>query len=172
MISVNNTLRKVSANEKALQKGFITLTKLADEKYKQVENEIEMVNRINEQIKIMQRGIEVSQHSFEILIDALAHAEQSILQPQITTTEKIKSIVGKLKLPSGLDYPSFPFSEFQKIVTPHAYSYKSFLVYVLDIHLTPTLFHLNEMKPFPVLETSTKLYSFVNPNKEIIFSDP
>ena len=47
------------------------------------------------------------------------------------------------------------------------------LVYVLDIPLlTPTLFHLYKMKTFPGLETSTKLYSFVNPYKKIIFSDP
>ena len=140
---------------------FYYITKLADETFKQLENEIEMVNWINEQIKIMQRSIEVSQHSFKILIDALVHEEQGILQPQIITTEKIKSIVVKLKLPSGLDYPSFPFSEFQKNVTPRAYSYKSFLVYTLDITLlSSTLFYLYEMKPFLVLETSTKLYYF------------
>jgi hypothetical protein len=61
-----------------------------------------------------------------MLIDAFVHAELGTLQPQLITAEKIKSFLGNQKLPSGLDYPNFPFPDIQKIITPNSYFFKQF----------------------------------------------
>jgi hypothetical protein len=90
-------------------------------------------------------------YSFEILIDAFVHARQGTLQPQLITTEKIKHFLGNQKLPSGLDYPNLPFPKLQKIITPHTYSYKQYLIYILEIPLfSPTEYRLYKLLPFPV----------------------
>jgi hypothetical protein len=57
-----------------------------------MEEEIQNVNLINEQFRLIQRGVNESQDSFEILIDAFVHAEQGILQSQLITAKKIKSL--------------------------------------------------------------------------------
>jgi hypothetical protein len=89
------------------------------------------------------------------------------------TAEKIKNLVGKQKLPSGLDYPNFPFPELQKIITPHTYSYKQYLVYVLEIPLfSPTTYHLYKLLPLPVaVHEEESKYSYIGFNKEFIISD-
>jgi hypothetical protein len=80
------------------------------------------------------------------------HAEQGTLQPQLITTEKIKNLLGNQKLPNGLDYPNLPFPELQKIITPNTYSYKPYLVYILEIPLfSPTEYHLYKLLPFRVV---------------------
>jgi hypothetical protein len=70
---------------------------------------------INEQLRLIQRGVDERQHSFEILIDAFVHAEQGTLQPQLITAGKIKNFLGTQKLPNGLNYPNFPFPELKKL---------------------------------------------------------
>lgn len=91
------------------------------------------------------------QHSFEMVVDAFVHAEQGTLQPQLITTDKIKRLMDSQSLPAGVDYPSFTYSEFQKIIIPHAYAYKQYLVYVLEIPLlSSTTYHLYKILPFPV----------------------
>lgn len=87
-------------------------------------------NLINEQFCLIQRGIDGSQHSFEILIDAFVHAEQGTLQPQLIITKKIKDFLGSPKLPSALDYPNFHFPELKKIITPNI-----FLQTIFSLHL-------------------------------------
>jgi hypothetical protein len=85
------------------------------------------------------------------LIDAFVHAEQGTLQPQLITAEKIKHFLGNQKLPNGLDYPILPFHELQKIITPNTFSYKQYLVYILEIPLfSPIGYHLYKLLPFPV----------------------
>jgi hypothetical protein len=123
---------------------------------------------------LIQRGVDESQHSFETLIDAFVHAEQGTLQPQLITAEKIRNLLGKQKLPSGLDYPNFPFPELQKIITPNTYSYSKYLVYVIEIPLFPPIeYHLYKLLPFPVIVKQEEfIYSYIGFNKEIIFSDP
>jgi hypothetical protein len=70
------------------------------------------------------KRIDESQHSFEVLLDAFVNAEQGSLQPQLITFEKIRKLLKKQKLPQGLDYPNFSFSELQRIITPNTYSYR------------------------------------------------
>jgi hypothetical protein len=172
--SVNSTLQKVNQNEKVLKEGFNKLLNYSTHKFNELEEEIRNVNIINEQFRLIQRGIDESQHSFEILIDAFVHAEQGTLQPQLITTEKIKQFLGNQKLPSGLDYPNLPFPELQKIITPHTYAYKQYFVYILEIPLlSPTEYHLYKLLPFPVaVKEKEATYSYTDFNKEFIFSDP
>jgi hypothetical protein len=72
-----------------------------------------------------------------------------------------------------LDYPNFPFPELQKIITPNTYSYKQYLVYILEIPLfSPTTYQLYKLLPFPVnVKQKEFTYSYINFNKEFIFSD-
>jgi hypothetical protein len=86
--SVNSTLQKVNQNEKVMTQGLTTLLNYSSHKFNEIQ-EIRNVNLVNEQFRLTQRGIDESQHSFEILIDAFVHAQQGSLQPQLTA-EKIK----------------------------------------------------------------------------------
>jgi hypothetical protein len=171
--SVNSTLQKVNQNEKVLKEGFNILLNYRTHKFSELE-EIRNVNLINEQFRLIQRRIDESRHSFEILIDAFVHAGQGTLQPQLITTEKIKHFLGNQMLPSGLHYPNLPFPELQNIITPHTYSYKQYLVCILDIPLfSPTEYHLYKLLPFPVaVRQQEATYSYIDFNKEFIFSDP
>jgi hypothetical protein len=113
--SVNSTLQKVNQNEKVLKEGLSKLLNYSTHKVKDIEEEIQSVSLINEQFRLIQR-VDENQHSFEILIHAFVHASQGILRPQMITAEKIKSLIAKQKLPTGLDYPNFSFPELQKII--------------------------------------------------------
>ncbi|PNF23406.1 hypothetical protein B7P43_G12246 [Cryptotermes secundus] len=172
--SVNTTLQKVNQNERVLKEGLSKLSNFSAQKFSELEEEIRNVNLINEQFRLIQRGIDESQHSFEILIDAFVHAEQGTLQPQLITAEKIKQLIGSQKLPSGLDYPNFPFPQLQKIITPITYSYKQYLVYVLEIPLfSPTTYQLYKLLPLPTnVKEEKSTYTYIHYNKEFIFSDP
>jgi hypothetical protein len=81
-------------------------------------------------------------------------------------------LVKNENLPYGTDYPLLPFSELSKIITPNVYSYKQYLVYVLEIPLFfPTEYHLYKVLPFPVeVNEKESMYSYVKFNKKIIFS--
>jgi hypothetical protein len=172
--SINSTLQKVNQNEKIMTEGLAKMLNYSTHKFNEIDEEIKNVNLINEQFRLIQRGIDESQHSFEILIDAFVHAEQGSLQPQFITAEKIKNLLVIQKLPSGLDYPNFPFPELQKIITPNTYFFRQFLVYVLEIPLlSSTTYNLYKMLPFPVaVSKEESTYSYIGFNKELIFSDP
>jgi hypothetical protein len=171
--SVNSTLQKVDQNEKVLKEGLNKLLNYSSHQFNKLEEEIRNINLINEQFRLIQRGIDESQHSFETLINAFVHAAQGTLQPQLNTSEKIRNLLKTQKLPSGMDYPNFPFSELQKIIIPNTYSYKQYLVYILRIPLfSPTEYHLYKMLPFPVaIREEDFTYSYISFNKEYIFSD-
>jgi hypothetical protein len=73
----------------------------------------------------------------QTFIEAFVYADQGTLQPQLmhVTVEKIRNLIATQEVPSGLDYPKFLFPELSKIITPKIYSYKEYLVYVLEIPL-------------------------------------
>jgi hypothetical protein len=73
-----------------MTEGLTELANFSARKFNDIEEEIRNVNLINEQFRMIQRGIDESQHSFEILIDAFVHAEQGTLQPQLITAKKKK----------------------------------------------------------------------------------
>jgi hypothetical protein len=116
---------------------------------------------------IVERGIMECQHGFEVLIDALVHAEQGTFQ---ITVERIRAILTSQRLPNGLDYPNFPFPELQRIIVPTVYSHGPFLVYVLDIPLlSPTLFYLHKVLPYPI--PKQVVFVFIYSLKDYIFVD-
>lgn len=124
----------------------------------------------NVQMTVVERGVMECQHGFEVLLDALVHAEQGTFQPQFVTAERIRVILTSQQLPSGLDYPNFPLSELQRIIVPHVYAHGPFLVYVLDIPLlSSTLFHLYKVLSYPIPRHD--VFVFVHPVKEYIFVD-
>jgi hypothetical protein len=171
--SVNSTLQRVSQNEKILKDGLNTLLNYSSQRLNELKVEAENVNLLNEQFRFIQRGIDESQHSFEILVDAFIHAEQGVIQPQLITIEKIKNLLRTQRLPNGLDYPNLPFSDLQKIITPHTYAHKQFLLYVIEIPLfSPVEYHLYKVFPFPsIVKQEESTYSYMNFNKEFMFSD-
>jgi hypothetical protein len=146
--SVNSTLQKVNKNENILREALKKLYNYSMSRINKIEEEMTNINLINEQFRLIQRGTDESQHSLQILIDAFVHAEQGILQPQLITYEKIRSLLETQKVPLGLRYPNFPFHELQKLIYPHTYSHKQYLVYILEIPLFSTnLYHLYKILP-------------------------
>jgi hypothetical protein len=169
--SVNLTMRRVNQNEKVLRDSLIKLGARIDNATFELQQEMEQVTTANMQIKMIERGLMECQHGYEMLVDALVHAEQGTFQPQFITAEKIKTVVTAQKLPTGVDYPSFPFSELQHIIVPHVYSHNQFLVYVLDIPLlSSTPFYLYKILPFPTFKQDN-VFSFIYPSKDYIFMD-
>ena len=177
--SINNTMSKVNQNEEMLKRHMIVVEKQTRDKLNKLEVASEQISMINEQIKIVLRGMEESQHSFELLLDAFVHAEQGSLQPQLLTLRTVRGIVSKQTLPPGLDFPNFPISELSRLFVPHAYVYQEYFVYVIEIPLLlPTEFQLYRIIPFPVSDPThkekdpaTQTYMFVVPQKELIFTD-
>jgi hypothetical protein len=177
--SVNNTMGKISQNEKMLREHMMVLEKETRDKLTKLELANEQISMINEQIKIVLLGMEESQHSFELLLEAFVHAEQGSLQPQLLTLRTVRDIVSKQTLPQGLDFPNFPTSELSRLIVPHAYVYQLYLVYVIEIPLLlPTTFQLYKIIPFPVSDPTqkendpdTRKYMFVIPQKELIITD-
>jgi hypothetical protein len=117
----------------------------------QMHTQIDSVMIINEIIQQIQRGIEECQHTFEILVDAFLHAQDGVVQPQLSTMAKIKDMMRTESLPDGLDFHPFPFLEFSKLITPIIFSQNSYLVYILGMHLLQsTPYQLYKLQPFPV----------------------
>jgi hypothetical protein len=169
--SVNLTMRRIDQNEKALRDSLTKLNSRVNNVSFELQQVIEQVTTANMQIKIIERGLMECQHGYETLVDALVHTEQGTFQPQFVTAEKMNTVVTAQKLPTGVDYPSFPFSELQHIIVPHVYSHNQFLVYVLDIPLlSSTPFFLYKILPFPTLKQDNVL-SFIYSSKEYIFID-
>jgi hypothetical protein len=168
--SVDSTIQKVDRNEKLLKDTILKLDEQLANVSTWLQTEIEQVTTANMQMTIVDRGVMECQHGFETLLDALVHAEQGTFQPQFVTAERIRAILVSQQLPSGLDYPNFPFPELQHVVVPHVYAHDSFLVYVLDIPLlSSTIFYLYKVLPYPIRKQD--VFSFVNPVKEYIFVD-
>ena len=67
---------KVSQNKEMLKRNKIVVEKKTRDKLNKLEVASEQISIINEQIKLVLRGMEESQHSFELLLDAFVHAEQ------------------------------------------------------------------------------------------------
>jgi hypothetical protein len=151
--SVNSILQRVNQNESFTK--WINLNYSTHE-FHDLKEEIESVNLLN-----------------ETLIEAFVHAEQETLQPWLVTVEKIRNLAATQKLPTGLDYPNFPFPELSRIITPNIYSYKQYLVYIPEISLfSATEYHWYKVLPFPVKVNKKKAtYGYINFNKEFIFSD-
>jgi hypothetical protein len=75
-----------------MAEGSAKMLNYSTHKFNRIEKEIRNVNLINEQFRLIQIGIDESQHSFETLINAFVHTEQGSIQ--LITSEKIKNFLG------------------------------------------------------------------------------
>ena len=117
--TVNLTIHRIIENEAKLKKCLESLNKGLTDEIDKVQEETEGIAMINEKIRVVERGLEESQKAFELVIDALVHAEQGTVQPQVLTKERMKFLLKHQQLPSGLDPPDFPFTNIQHILSPH-----------------------------------------------------
>ena len=169
--SVNRTVIQISANEVAFRKGLKRVASAVENTTNELSKEVRMVNYINENVRLILRGLEECQHGFEILLEAFVHAAQGTIQPQLITTEKIKDVMLRNELPAGMEFPKFPLSQLQKLMTPHTYSNNLYLVYVLDIPiLSSKHFQLYHITPIPTPKTE-QTFVFIQPQVEFIFTD-
>lgn len=170
--SVNQTIVEVSQNEVALKRGLKTIATDLQNITNELSKEVRMVNYINENVRLILRGLEECQSEYTTLLEAFVHAAQGIMQPQLITTEKIKEVMMKSELPAGMDFPNFPLSQLLKLITPHTYFHNYYLVYVLDIPiLSSKHYQLYHMTPAPTLKIG-QTFVFIHPQKEYIFTDP
>jgi chromosome segregation ATPase len=70
--SVNSTLQKVNKNENILREGLKKLYNYNTGRINKIEEEMTNINLINEQFRLIQKGIDESLHSFEILMTHLS----------------------------------------------------------------------------------------------------
>ncbi|KAK7871643.1 hypothetical protein R5R35_001828 [Gryllus longicercus] len=171
ILTFNSTIFRIQANERNLAQGLKNFSEQASKSVHALEIATTTVEILNEHIRQVQRGIEESQYSFDILVDAFIHAQDGVLQPHLVTPMKIKSYMDHSKLKDDLDFPPFHISELAKLITPIIYSYKNYLVYVLQIPLVSTnQFQLYKIVPFPKqIEDNTFMY--IDVTKTYIFKD-
>jgi hypothetical protein len=168
--SIDSTVQKIDKNEKLSRDTTLQLNEQVANVSVTLQTEVEQVTTANLQIKTVKKGVIECQHGFEILLEALVHAEQGTFHHNSLLPNEFVQVLTSQQLPSGLDYPNFPFSELQRIVVPPLYAHGPFLVYVLDIPLLfPTLYHLYKVLPYPIPRQD--IFVFINPAKEYIFVD-
>lgn len=171
IISVNRTITQINENEVALRKGLKQVAKEIVNITNELSKEVRMVNYINENVRYILRGLEECQHGYEILLEAFVHAAQGVMQPQLITTDRIKEVMLKNELPAGLDFPRFPLSQLQKLISPHFYSHNLYLIYVLDFPiLSSKHYQLYHLTPVPILKVEQTFF-FIQPQVEYIFTD-
>jgi hypothetical protein len=158
--------KKINQN-KRLKEGLLKLYNYGAHKFSEYLEEIGNVNLLNEQFQLIRRGVDESQHSFNILIGAFVLVEQRTLQPRLITSEKIQNILRTQRLPDGLGCSNFPFPQLHEIITPNTYAYKWHLVYILEIFLfSPTVYHLYKLLTFaPTVQQEEFACSYCGFNK-------
>jgi hypothetical protein len=62
--AVNSTLQKINQNEKVLKEGLNKLLNYSTHKVNDIEEEMKSVNLINEQFRLIQRGVDVKSTFF------------------------------------------------------------------------------------------------------------
>ncbi|PSN40805.1 hypothetical protein C0J52_21980, partial [Blattella germanica] len=149
---------------------------LLNNKIQNMEKEIYVTATVNEQVYQLQRVIEECQTSFELILNAFIHAQVGVIQPQVITAQKLKAILSKSRLPSDVEYPSFPTAELNKIMTPIIYIHQKYLVYIVQVPLLfPTQYQLYKILPFPVHAEESHVeavYMYTSSKRDYIFSDP
>jgi hypothetical protein len=84
-------MRKIDKNVKLLADELKRLSKVVNSELNNVTHQMNSVIILNENIRKVQRGLNECQHTFEILVEALLHAQDGIIQPQLITMVKIKN---------------------------------------------------------------------------------
>jgi hypothetical protein len=136
-----------------------------------MQSQLDSVMMINENIRQNQRGMDESQHTFVILVDAFLHAQDGIMQPQLITISKIKDMMKELSLPDGFDLPTFPSLELSRLITPVIFSKGTYLVYILQVPLLEsTMYQIYKVQPFPVQQQGS-IFAYIEVKKVYMFLD-
>ncbi|KAJ4430359.1 hypothetical protein ANN_22575 [Periplaneta americana] len=176
--SFNSTFKEVQRNEKILQSGLNKLAKHMDTVSEQLVNEtyiISITQTIAEHSLQIQRSMDDCERTFNIILDALVHAQDGILQPQVITPSQIRKLMRSEQLPVGLGYPVTSTSqELLQLIKPKIFIHEKYLIYVLHIPLTTsTRYQLFQVIPFPKRTNSTSdKYIYLEPSREFILSEP
>lgn len=176
--SFNSTFKEVQRNEKILQSGLNKLAKHMDTVSEQLVNEtyiISITQTIAEHSLQIQRSMDDCERTFNIILDALVHAQDGILQPQVITPSQIRKLMRSEQLPVGLGYPVTSTSqELLQLIKPKIFIHEKYLIYILPIPLTTsTRYQLFQVIPFPKRTNSTSdKYIYLEPSREFILSEP
>ena len=175
--SFNSTIRNVERNEKVLKEGLLKLNAQLSNVTISLFDETQSLAMISEHVTQIQRVIQECQEMFELIIDALIHASDGAIQPQIITAFQIKNSMKDEQPIPGLDYPvNLPSQDLMRIVTPEIYLQNKYLVYIIKVPLfIPEMFQLYQVVPFPtpghLFNKSSSKYLYIEPAKEFIISD-
>lgn len=175
--SFNSTIRDVERNERVLKDGLAKLTSHVNKVTSSLYDETQTLAMISEHVLQIERVMSECKEMFELIIDALIHAQDGAIQPQIITAMQIKNIMKDEQSITGLDYPvNFPSQELMRIITPQIYIQNKFLVYILKIPLLiPQQFQLYQIVPFPapahLFNKSTTKHLYIESPREFIITD-
>ena len=172
LLTMNSTLRNVNSNEKRLRDVMLNITKESADSQSALKYELEMSMTVNELISQIQRGVEETQRTFDLLIDVYLHSQDGILQPQIITMQRIKTLMSKEALPERTIFPPFPSAELLSIVKPTIYTQENYLVYIVKLPLLIDVkYMLYKMVRFPIILESKQVALYTEIHKDYIFSD-
>ena len=175
--SFNSTIRNVQRNEKVLKEGLLKLTSHVNDLTVTLYDETQALAMISEHVIQIGRVMDECREVFELIINALIHAQDGVIQPQIITAGQIKNAMKDEQPIPGLDYPvNIPSQDIMKMITPEIYLQDKFLVYVIKVPLlVPEQFQLYQIIPFPVsghlFNKSSNKYLYIESAKEFIISD-
>ena len=83
--SFNSTIRNVERNEKVLKEGLLKLNTHLSNITISLFDETQSLAMVSEHVTQIQRVIQECKEMFELIIDALIHARDGAIQPQIIT---------------------------------------------------------------------------------------
>lgn len=142
-----------------------------------LDDETQALAMLSEHVVQIERVTDECKGMFELIIDALIHAQDGAIQPQIITAIQIRNLLKDEQSIAGLDYPvNLPSQELMRIITPQIYLQRKFLVYALKIPLLiPQQFQLYQIVPFPapanLFNKSSTKHLYIESTREFIITD-
>lgn len=168
LISINETVTEVTLNEEEIIKNFETFTNAWREKWKETLHENDVITKINLIIKRIELGYHDCFEYYTLLITMVVNGRQGIIQPQVITYAKIKSLLANA-VPPELQLPPFPNDQVDQILTATIFKSSTSLVYRVKVPLVQReKFSLYEMIPFPIKLPNNKTSKFIQPHVEYI----
>lgn len=175
LTSFNSTIRDINKNEKLLKEGLFKLNDHVNKITNELYSETQLLAMMTEHILQIERSIDRISEFFKLIIDAIVHAKDGTLQPQLITPNKIRNMMSSEQPITGLDYPvNLPSHELMKLITPHIFLQGKYLVYVLYVPLLlPEQFQVFKMIPFPTpgQEGRINKYIYTESSKDYIIID-
>jgi len=92
---------------------------------------------------------------------SVRHAHDGVIQPQQITVTEVKDMTKEESLPVGLDFPSFPFFELPRLISPNIFSQKTPIYYMLCKFHCYNLFYINYINYNHSLLDNKTMYFFI-----------